>query len=213
MPGPFGGGGAGAQGAQGAAGAQGATGPSVVLAGHVVGPYYTTNFGSPQWNAGAGGDALNDLVCLPVWLEAGTIDRLAQQQFSAGAASEVFRMGIYNDNGSGKPGTLLVDGGTIDLSTASGVKTVTVNQAVSKGLYWLAGVRQGAKTTTLLVASTGATNGHPIVPWNIGSGSLYDGGPGWLQASVSGSLPATFTGSALSAYNVTTIPPFYRYSA
>lgn len=69
-----------------------------------------------------------------------TVDRIACWVRTLGAASTV-RLGIYTDV-TGRPGTLLVDGGTID-STATGAKTVTIAQALAAGAYWLCGQVEG----------------------------------------------------------------------
>jgi hypothetical protein len=78
----------------------------------------------------------------PIWLQAGTLDRLYAQHFTDATASELLRVGIYADD-NGRPGALVLDAGTIDLSTATGVKSLSISQAVSNGRYWLASVRQG----------------------------------------------------------------------
>jgi hypothetical protein len=56
-------------------------------------------------------------------------------------ASNTYRLGIYQDNGSGVPGALILDAGTIDAST-TGQKSITISQSLS-GLIWLAAVEQG----------------------------------------------------------------------
>jgi hypothetical protein len=51
------------------------------------------------------------------------------------------RLGIYNDNGD-QPGTLVLDAGTVSPTAASTNYEITIDQALSKGLYWLATVSQ-----------------------------------------------------------------------
>lgn len=53
----------------------------------------------------------------------------------------VVRLGIYNDS-SGVPGSLLIDAGTIDGSSAT-VQEITISQAITAGVYWFAGVNLG----------------------------------------------------------------------
>ncbi|GAI91501.1 unnamed protein product [marine sediment metagenome] len=65
-----------------------------------------------------------------------TIDRLAVQVTTT-VAGGLARLGIYNNTGNLIPGSLLLDAGEVDASTL-GVKTIVVDQALAKGLYWLA---------------------------------------------------------------------------
>ncbi len=64
-----------------------------------------------------------------------TIDRLGLYVSVAAAGNA--RLGIYNDNGNVYPGSLLLDAGAVDIST-TGIKEAIINQALTKGLYWLA---------------------------------------------------------------------------
>ncbi len=64
------------------------------------------------------------------------IDRLAVNVTTLQAAS-LTRLGLYRAQADGTPGVLVVDGGTVDSST-TGVKTVTVDESLSPGLYWCA---------------------------------------------------------------------------
>ncbi len=64
-----------------------------------------------------------------------TIDRLGLWVSVAAAGNA--RLGIYNDNGNVYPGSLLLDAGAVDVS-AIGKKEAIIDQALTKGLYWLA---------------------------------------------------------------------------
>lgn len=67
-----------------------------------------------------------------------TIDRIAANVATAGAAGSVARFGIYRDTGSFEPGAaLLLPAGTVDCTT-TGLKEVTILQALTPGVYWLA---------------------------------------------------------------------------
>jgi hypothetical protein len=182
------------------------------LNGKVIGAYYTTIVRDRNGFQTGSGTAAGVLVCTPIWLEAGTLDRLAQQSFST-AAGESVRLGIYSDNGTGRPGPLLIDGGSIDLSAGTGIKTVTISQAVARGLYWLAVVRQGGNTSTILtIDSAGA--GRIVIPSMGTAGTnLYDAPGGFIMTGVTGALPGTFTGSVMTASGASFPPGFVRYSA
>ena len=64
-------------------------------------------------------------------------------------ATSVIRLGIRNDDGSGNlwPGSVLLDAGTVDSATSTGIKTITISQDVTPGLYWLCAVAQTAAPT------------------------------------------------------------------
>jgi len=72
-----------------------------------------------------------------------TIDRLAVH-VTTGDAGKYVRLGIYNDNGAGYPGTLVSDAGTA-LVTSTGVQAVTPASDIvlAMGLYWLVVVSDG----------------------------------------------------------------------
>ena len=63
---------------------------------------------------------------------------------TAGAGN--LRFCIYRDNGSGKPGTLFADCGTVSAST-TGFKSVTVSLFLPRGLYHPAVMPEGATIT------------------------------------------------------------------
>lgn len=69
------------------------------------------------------------------------LDRIAVDVTTLAAAT-VMRLGIYGSTANGDPGTLVVEAGTVDVST-TGNKELTIAQTLSPGLYWLAAVAQG----------------------------------------------------------------------
>lgn len=142
---------------------------------------------------------LNRLCYMPVEFGAPfTIDRLGVSVTTL-AASSVVRIGIYNSAANGFPGTLLLDAGTIDSST-TGLKEITVSQAVKIGRYWMAGVAQVGTPTTRVITNSKMSGG-------IGFLSTFTGGSGpttvtllvgtnptnIFEDSISGALPATAT--------------------
>ena len=83
---------------------------------------------------------------------------LAINAVNAGAGA-VLRLGVYADNGSGAPGTVLADGGTQSINTA-GLKAFSVTQVdLPAGHYWVAAVTQsldtGGTNPTWLATVTG----------------------------------------------------------
>jgi hypothetical protein len=64
-----------------------------------------------------------------------TFDRIAIKTTSNPGPGSKARLGIYNNSG-GVPSALLLDAGEVDVAS-SGVKTITINQTLSPGIYWL----------------------------------------------------------------------------
>jgi hypothetical protein len=76
-----------------------------------------------------------------------TIDRIGAAVTVAGAGGSTVTLGVYNDDGTGKPGTLLLDAGTID-GTSATAQEITISQAlVSGSRYWLAALVAGGTPT------------------------------------------------------------------
>jgi len=65
-----------------------------------------------------------------------TIDRIACATTVAGGAGTHARLGIYLDDGGGYPGDLVLDAGEVDVENVA-IKSITIDQALTKGLYWL----------------------------------------------------------------------------
>jgi hypothetical protein len=126
-------------GATGAAGAAGATGPDGLGVGlKPKSTFYIRNSSSNSSLTAT----LNRLYYSPIWIfEAGSFDRIATRTSTTFSGSGVMRLGIYNDNGD-QPGTLVLDAGTVSPTAASTNYEITIDQALSKGRYWLATVSQ-----------------------------------------------------------------------
>jgi len=76
-----------------------------------------------------------------------TIDKIAIQVVSAGAAGTKARLGLYQMTGNWAPGALVADYGTVDVDSTGG-KAITIDPAVSlsKGAYFTALVTDGTPT-------------------------------------------------------------------
>ena len=116
-----------------------------------------------------------------------TIDRIAIQVATAEAAKSV-RVGIYNDSGSLTPSSLLLDCGEVSGAT-TGVKAITINQALTKGIYWVAQISDSdvIKLTQLSEYKGGYTI-LGIIAAALGSVNTV-----WLKAQAYGALPDPFT--------------------
>ncbi|KKK64549.1 hypothetical protein LCGC14_2983100, partial [marine sediment metagenome] len=116
-----------------------------------------------------------------------TLDRLAFEVTGAGAGGTAARLGIYDDDGAGYPGALVVDAGTV-LVDGVGVKAITINQAIEPGLYWLGLVSDGTPTI----------RAHQLTTWSqwigVNVGNLSTTNWGWFVAHVFAALPDPYTG-------------------
>lgn len=124
-----------------------------------------------------------------------TLSGLAVEVSTAGEASSTFRFGIYADDGTGYPGLLVLDAGTVAADT-TGVKTLTISQALTPGRYWVGGVTQGAATTPATLrtpANAMVSIGSSTTPATTSSLMAYN------QTGVSGALPSPFTTSVSGA--------------
>lgn len=142
--------------------------------------YYSS---TPHTNRTTAGSTLNQLNFQPLWVpRALTIDRIAVEVTGAGGAGAVQRLGIYSDAAAkDHPGALLLDAGTVD-ATGTGLLAITINQALTAGLYWLAVVSQVATSTCRVQSGTWAN-----IPHTSQGASLLRA---WIEAGVGGALPA-----------------------
>jgi hypothetical protein len=122
-----------------------------------------------------------------------------------GTTGAVARLGVYGDDGTGHPSALLLDtglytGGLFDAIT-TGNKTFTLDGAsgrpsaitLSPGRYWVGGVTQVAASTLTIVSGVSGGIASP----NMAS-IFTANNTAYLQGSVSGNLPSTFTTGKVS---------------
>lgn len=139
---------------------------------------------------------LNILCAHPMPIPRGcTLDRLGVNQGALADAGNV-RLGVYRDNGSGKPGALVLDAGTVALNTSAAAflqKTISQVIATADDL-WIAGVTQGHTSgpsmTTLAADIPGVgVTGTP-------ASAVYNG---YTVTGVSGALPDPFGASSTTS--------------
>jgi hypothetical protein len=122
-----------------------------------------------------------------------TIDKLAVNVTTAGAAASTVALGIYEDvrdNQGGYPGALVAGSTGSVAADTTGFKEASISAALTPGLYWLCAAAQGG-TPSLTVL----TNGNNQIVGYQAAGTAT-GRAGWVQDGVTGALPATFTTSA-----------------
>lgn len=115
-----------------------------------------------------------------------TFDRIAIHVQTAGAGGTKGRLGIYEVGTNLYPGALVVDAGEVSVAS-TGVKSIVIDQSLTKGLYFLAMV----------------TDGTPKVYWGYPTLSplgrvvhnfSYAPNGGWTVAHGYAALPDPFTG-------------------
>jgi|TARA_Y100000310_G_scaffold15622_1_gene15663 hypothetical protein len=138
----------------------------------------------PLYNTGAFGLTADVIIAHPFFVARDmTIDRLAVEVTNP-SPGDIARLGLYKDDGTGYPGALVVDAGTVSV-VANAVVAATINQALTKGLHWLVVVSDGTPNmisgyntwSPLGVLPTGFTLGNQTRHWAqaaVGAGALAD---------------------------------------
>lgn len=98
------------------------------------------------------------------------------------------RLGIYNDDGtfSRPSGAALLDAGTLDPTSTTGDRTLTISQVLNPGRYWLAAVMQGTAITTVPTVTNITSNVEAFPLASLGSNAQTKK---WIQAGANGALP------------------------
>lgn len=107
-----------------------------------IGDYYhSLRWGTPS----TGIYSINKIHALPfVVARKITLDRIAIEITTLLNPSNI-RLGIYNNGTNLYPGSLLLDAGVVSGAT-TGVKAIIINQALTKGIYWLTYVADASPT-------------------------------------------------------------------
>lgn len=178
--------GAGTQGPAGATGPTGPAGPAFTSQGLASLSYYgpvvatVSNFTM----------VLNTTYYTPIYVpESTTFDRIAIRSNTFTGTAAV-RLGVYN-NANGKPTTVAFDSGTVAVTAASTLYTITINQTLAAGWYWLASNSQTA------AATNGFTGSTAFVSFGIGqypaNGAINFTAACWSQSGVSGAFATAGT--------------------
>ena len=114
-----------------------------------------------------------------------SIDRIGAV-VSTSAATSLMRLGVYEDDGGGQPGNLLVDAGTVDTST-TGLKEIVIAETLTAGIWWLAGVTQ--TQTATFRAITNLQMPVPVGLFNPASDLSQAALVGYYKTAVTGALP------------------------
>lgn len=157
---------------------------------------YAYRWGLPGWfisqaggNTNSNGNLFAFLFCV-----SGTrsYDRIGVKVATLEAGKKI-RLGIYEHDAENRwPGALILDAGTIDVSTA-GNKEIVIDQRLTAGYYFLAWVGDGSTYRLQGASDLGISGPISSGHWSAGSmsgkaGARIDG----QSAAVAGGLPDPF---------------------
>lgn len=128
-----------------------------------------------------------------------TVTRLGAEVTVAGDVGSKVRLGIYGDDGTGRPGALVLDAGTI-AGDATGYQEITgLSTVIGPGWYYFAAVIQ-LVTVTQPTLRTTVTSVPVIVDGNTTPPSALSGiNSGFSIGSITGALPNPFGAGVASA--------------
>jgi hypothetical protein len=128
----------------------------------------------------------------PIWLSnSANVDRIAVEVATSASQSGVVRLGIYEADANGLPGSLIVDAGTVDSSTV-GVKQAIISEQLI-GLKWLAVVSQN--NISSLKCFTQIQQAYPSpTTGSVSAGKLSLSSPVNVFATLPDPAPAPFEG-------------------
>lgn len=149
----------------------------------LIGAHYCSVIGPST----AGALTANNLYAIPLLVSRDmTVDRIGIEVAIAGTAGCVIRLGLYEDDDAYYPGALLLDAGTVAGDT-TGVKLITIDQALTKGRYWAVAISDAAPSPRTL--SPGSNAWPPLgCPTSAYTTSNY----GYKKSQTYGALPSTF---------------------
>ena len=157
-----------------------------------VGAYYT----NPEGYYNALTMVANHLYAKPfIVVRNMTLDQIAIDVTTA-VADASMRLGIYNDGTNLYPGTLLLDAGVVSVAT-TGVKTITINQALTKGIYWVVCVGDGTPGVRSTIYAIQIPN---IL--GLQHTALHIVYAGWDVTFTYGVLPTPFTAGGGLTYQI-----------
>lgn len=175
----------GPQGPAGATGSTGPTGPAGIIddLGRKAGEFYGTVAAATTILSMVN----NRTYYAPIYLGSSTrLDRIGIRTHTNFSGTATVRLGIYNSGGGGVPTTVKFDAGTVSCTASGTTYTITINQTLDAGWYWLACNSQtNATTNTFVSTSSGVNFGIQKYPTN---GNISSTSPHWSQDSVSGAF-------------------------
>lgn len=156
----------------------------------VSGRYYRAPNGTLGTSATLG---VGTFRCVPKFIpSATTISRLGAEVSTVGEAGSKLRLGIYADDGTFRPGALVLDAGTIAGDSNTVQEITGLSTTLSRGWYFFGGAVQVVSVTQPTVRALAATFEYAPLDYTAiptaGAASV-----GFSMTGVTGALPATFT--------------------
>lgn len=123
-----------------------------------------------------------------------SVVELALEVTVAGGAGAIVRPCLYSDDGTGFPGSLLVDSGGLGATTA-GVKTYTLPSplALPAGVYWMGSVTQGGASPGPTVR---ANAGFSTIVGYLTAADAANSNPSYSATGIAGAPPSSWTSAS-----------------
>jgi len=156
---------------------------------------------TPSVGIGSVAATTNRTYYQPIYIDGSiSVDRIAVYTTGTYAGTSSVRLGIYNhDITTGRPSTVLLDAGTVSVTTASTYFQITISQSLSSGYYWLAMNQQSTPTNSSYFGAQGSTGGFNMFMQSTSApgGNLNQG---YQQDSVTGAFATASSLSLSTAY-------------
>jgi len=165
--------------------ANGSTTPSTFLP-WTTGAYYATSSAKSLSASTA-----NTLGVTPIYVPNTITATSLSIQCTAFTTAGLVRMGIYNSGSNGQPSTLLLDAGTVNV-TSIATFSITISRSLAPGWYWLAAVQTTGSFNYVCCTNAGTQQTSPNVFTQrvSATGTVINM---WYVTGVSGALPSTPT--------------------
>jgi hypothetical protein len=164
--------------------------------------YYYTTPGSFVTTSGLMTPTINTVYAVPIVVTtSATAVKLGIFISTLGGATNSTELGIYYNAAGDVPGARLLDAGAIDTSingSATTFASVTISQALTPGLYWLALLSTSTTSASISQAQMVQNFSQPVT--STASPTNITNNGGWRMTGQT-TLPATFTATWGSTSN------------
>lgn len=136
---------------------------------------------------------LNTLFAYPLFIDSRVTFNQVAVEVTTAVASSTVRLGLYTMSSTGTPNELIADWGTVDTSSL-GAKTITIDQTLFPGTYFLTHVAQGGAPGLRSRPVNYPFYGNGTTTGNF-NGTSYN-----QTATVTGALPSTFGAGVVNQF-------------
>lgn len=151
--------------------------------GLISGTYYSSRSNSNAQSSAS--RTTNQVTFAPFLVErTQSFDRIAVRTGSGFTGTSTVRLGIYN-NQNRQPTTVVLDAGTVSATAASTIYSITIDQSLSAGWYWLAAVVQSATGSSFFL---GPVDLAPFRQGSLSASTFAFTNNAWTQSSVTGAF-------------------------